>query len=106
MRTKDWDRIEKRIREIVLDVLNETYGGSANENIQNNHLPPFRDVNNIKLQRMKHTEKQLMRFKLGKPRSKWELIKSLQEEFDKFPDDAVFTSFFALGIGIGRSTCL
>lgn len=61
------------------------------------------DVSEIKLQRMKRVEKQFIDFKLEKRRMKWELIKSLQEEFDKLPDDLEFTSFRAVGIGIGRS---
>lgn len=61
------------------------------------------DVSKIKLQRSKITEKKAFDFKLERPRSKWELIKILQEEFDKFPDDTEFTSFSVLGIGVGKT---
>lgn len=61
------------------------------------------DVSKIKLYRSKITEKKAFDFKLEKRRTKWELIKMLQEEFDKFPDDTEFTSFSVLGIGVGTS---
>lgn len=101
MKAKNKEQEKKWFRQLILDTLNEVC--TSDRNIAKDCLPHNRDVNNIKLQRMKHTEKQVMDFKLRKPRSKWELVKALQEEFDKFPDDTVFTSFSAVGIGIGRS---
>lgn len=89
-----------------LDVLSEIANTSAGGGQSGKRVPPSQNVCNIRLQRMKYTEKQAMDFKLGKPRSKWELIKALQEEFDKFPDDTVFTSFSAVGIGVGGSSYL
>ena len=64
---------------------------------------PGIDVNKIKLQRSQFTEKRIFDFKLEKRRTKWELIKILQEEFDKFPDYTEFTSFSVLGVGVGKS---
>lgn len=64
------------------------------------------DLSKIKLQRTKITEKKILNFKLEKPRAKWELIKALQEEFDKIPDNAEFRSFTAFGIGTGESRYL
>lgn len=95
---------EKWLKKLILDTLNEVC--NPDERISKNRLPHDRNVSNIKLQRMKYTEKQVIDFKLRKPRSKWELIKALQEEFDKFPDDTVFTSFSVIGIGVGRSSYL
>lgn len=92
---------EKWLRKLIIDTLNEVC--NPDECISGYRLPHNKNVDNIKLQRTKYTEKQTIDFKLNKPRSKWELIKALQEEFDKFPDDTVFTSFSVIGIGVGRS---
>lgn len=105
MKQKAKSCTDRRIKKIVLDTLAEIRNSPNGENASE-RLPQSQDVNNIKLQRMKFTDKQTMDFKLRKPRSKWELIKALQEEFDKFPDDTVFTSFLVVGIGTGRSRYL
>lgn len=104
MKARTKSRKEEWLRKVILDVLVEVC--NSNESIFKNHQSHHKDVNNIKLQRMKYAEKQAIDFKLTKPRSKWELIKALQEEFDKFPDDTEFTSFSAIGIGVGRSRYL
>lgn len=44
--------------------------------------------------------KQLLDLNFDKKQTKEELIKSLQQEIDKFPETTVFTSFKAIGIGI------
>lgn len=81
--------------------------GDSNKGINSNIKPiEVSDVNKIKLQRTKITERRLLNFKLEKRRTKWELIKALQEEFDKLPDETEFNSFSAIGIGIGRSRYL
>lgn len=97
---------EARIRQIVLATLKEAGLLPVGKKAAEGDLPHDRDVRNIKLQRMKHKEAQVLDFKLKKPRDKWELIKALQEEFDKFPDHTEFTSFRAFGIGIGLSSHL
>lgn len=102
MRKKAKKQVNEHLKKIILGVLEEI----ANSSSEKSDFDESRNVSNIKLQRMKYTEKQTIDFKLRKPRSKWELIKALQEEFDKFPDDTVFTSFSAVGIGVGRSRYL
>lgn len=92
------------IRKEIINVLRELYEEPTEiKTVSGPVAIPSVDVCGIKLQRSKVTEKKTFDFKLKKPRSKWELIKILQEEFDKFPDDTEFTSFSVLGIGVGRS---
>ncbi len=104
--TKKAKEQEARIRRIVLATLKEAGILPVGKKSADGDIPHDRDVRNIKLQRVKHKEKQVLDFKLNKPRDKWELIKALQEEFDKFPDHTEFTSFRAIGIGIGLSSHL
>ena len=51
------------------------------------------------LQRKKLRQNLFLNYAPKGARTKWEIIKALQGEFEKFPDDTVFTGFSAIGIG-------
>lgn len=51
------------------------------------------------LQKKKIQEQRQLDYNPEGTRTKWEIIKALQGEFEKFPDDTVFTGFKAIGIG-------
>ena len=76
-------RIERLSSEIVVNISNPT----------SNALKP-------QLQRKKIQSSQVIEYRPKGRRTKWEVIKALQGEFDKFPDDTVFTAIDVVGIGI------
>lgn len=89
LRTGDNDKIRKE----VMDILASIYSDEPET------TPSAPESRKPELQRKKIQPRKVLDFKTEGKRTKWEIIKALQGEFEKFPDDTTFGSFTANGIG-------
>ncbi|MEG2067580.1 MAG: hypothetical protein RRZ65_08080 [Tannerellaceae bacterium] len=89
IRVKTCDKIRKEMIDVLASICSD----------EPKIKPSTPEGRKPELQRKKICQKEVLDFKTEGRRTKWEIIKLLQGEFEKFPDDTTFGSFTANGIG-------